>query len=77
MSKGISRNQQAILRWMQENPGLLATANGLLDVISASRPSLTRALRSLEKRRLVRRPGVGAYQLRSLGDQAASESWVS
>ena len=72
MSRGISLNQEAILRWMQHDPGRVATANNLQEVVPASRPSLSRALGSLEKRGLISKLGAGGYQLNSLGNPRES-----
>jgi len=73
MSKGLSKNQLAILEWMNRHPQTAATVPRLLGVepiyeqnelkydkaIDALPPSLLRALYSLERRGLVTRLGIG------------------
>lgn len=59
MSKGLSENQKAIIQWMEAHPTMVATVDRLQEVVRTSRPSVFRALLSLERRGLVRRIGIG------------------
>jgi len=61
MSKGLSRNQITILKWLDDHPTAVGSVDRFQEVIDASRPSLFRALLSLERRGLVTRIGIGAY----------------
>lgn len=59
MSKGLSDNQWEILKWLDEHPASVGTVDRFREVIQASRPSIRRALYSLERRGLVKRISIG------------------
>jgi DNA-binding MarR family transcriptional regulator len=60
MSKGLSKNQQEILKWFDEHPNQVGTVKPLQQITDTSWPSLRRALYSLERRGLIKRIGIGA-----------------